>query len=52
MHCYSRYLFIILVAILGLGNMLSGCGSKGDLYLPDSSQSTQTGQPVVKPAGK
>ncbi|KHF26600.1 LPS translocon maturation chaperone LptM [Solemya velum gill symbiont] len=51
MHCYSRYLFIILVAILGIGNMLSGCGSKGALYLPESSQSGQASQPVVKPAG-
>ncbi|WP_135568200.1 LPS translocon maturation chaperone LptM [Solemya elarraichensis gill symbiont] len=51
MHCYSRYLFIILIAILGIGNMLSGCGSKGDLYLPESSQPAQTSQPVVKPAG-
>ena len=38
MHCCPRYLLWTLIAVLGLGNMLSACGQKGDLYLPDKDQ--------------
>ena len=38
MHCRPRYLLWTLIAVLGLGNMLTACGQKGDLYLPDRDQ--------------
>jgi len=38
MHCWPRYLLWTLIAGLGLGNMLSACGQKGDLYLPNKDQ--------------
>jgi predicted small lipoprotein YifL len=41
MLCWARYLFILVVAVLGIGNLLSACGQKGDLYLPDKSQPEQ-----------
>lgn len=41
MHCWPRYLLWTLIAGLGLGNMLSACGQKGDLYLPDKDQQQQ-----------
>ena len=34
MHCWARYLFIAVVAVLGTGQMISACGQKGNLYLP------------------
>jgi len=34
MHCWARYLFIAVVAVLGAGQMIAACGQKGDLYLP------------------
>jgi predicted small lipoprotein YifL len=36
MHCWARYLFWLVIAVLGIGNMLAACGQKGDLYLPDT----------------
>lgn len=47
MHCYARTLFIVLIAVLGIGNMLTGCGSKGDLYMPNNSQQESSGQPII-----
>ena len=41
MCCCSRYLFILLVAVLGIGNMITGCGQKGDLYLPEKGKAEQ-----------
>ncbi len=38
MHCWARYLLWLVIAILGIGNMLIACGQKGDLYLPDPQQ--------------
>jgi predicted small lipoprotein YifL len=35
MHCWARYLFIIVVAVLAAGQMIAACGQKGDLYLPE-----------------
>lgn len=40
-RCWANVLFWIVVAILGVGSMLSGCGQKGPLYLPDHKQSSQ-----------
>lgn len=35
MRCWARYLLWLVIAVLGIGNMLSACGQKGDLYLPE-----------------
>jgi predicted small lipoprotein YifL len=35
MHCWPRYILWVIVIVLGTGSMLSACGQKGDLYLPD-----------------
>ena len=33
--CIPQLVFIALVIILGVSSMLTGCGKKGPLYLPD-----------------
>lgn len=33
--CWSNLLLITVVVILGTASMLSSCGQRGDLYLPD-----------------
>ena len=38
MRCRPHYLPWTLVALLGLGNLLSACGQKGDLYLPEEQE--------------
>ena len=35
MHCWPRYLFWLVIALLGTGQMLAACGQKGPLYLPE-----------------
>ncbi len=35
MFCWSRYLFIVVVVCLGSASMLSACGQKGPLVLPE-----------------
>ncbi|MCG6885697.1 MAG: lipoprotein [Proteobacteria bacterium] len=35
--CGPQIVFIVLVLILGVGSMLSACGKKGPLYLPDQN---------------
>ncbi|MGD2082402.1 MAG: lipoprotein [Chromatiales bacterium] len=39
MHRWARYTLLICVAALATGGMLSACGQKGDLYLPDRDKS-------------
>jgi predicted small lipoprotein YifL len=39
--CWPQILFLLLVIVLGIGSMLSGCGKKGPLYLPDEPESTR-----------
>jgi predicted small lipoprotein YifL len=34
MHCWARYLFILMVFALGTLSLLEACGQKGPLYLP------------------
>ena len=34
-YCWASVLFWAIVAVLGVGAMLNGCGQKGPLYLPD-----------------
>lgn len=37
MFCKAQYAFIALIVILGSMQMLSSCGQKGDLYLPQDA---------------
>ena len=50
MHCWTRYVFIIVVGALGVLSMIEACGRKGPLYLPDPDKPQST-QPASKPAG-
>ena len=58
MHCWARYLLIAVVAVLGVGQMISACGQKGDLYLPDPrkeqarSEVTDSDAEAATPASK
>jgi len=45
MHCWARYLFLAVVAALGIGQMLAACGQKGDLYLVKDGATATTEQP-------
>ncbi len=38
MLCWSRYIFFLVVVILGSASMLSACGQKGPLVLPDETR--------------
>jgi len=40
MFCWSRSLFILVVIMLGSSSMMSACGQKGPLILPDNSSQT------------
>jgi predicted small lipoprotein YifL len=35
MHCWPRYLLWLVIVLLGTGQMLTACGQKGPLYLPE-----------------
>ena len=49
MLCWGRQLFIVIVIILGIGQMMAACGQKGPLYLPDD----QAARPAAgKPAAR
>lgn len=37
MHCWARYLFILVVVVLGTISMIGACGRKGPLYLPQET---------------
>jgi len=43
-HCWATYLLWLTIAVLGLGGALTGCGQKGDLYLPDRSHEPPHGR--------
>ena len=45
MFCWSRYLFILVVIVLGSASMLSACGQKGPLVLPEEPPASQTSEP-------
>ncbi len=36
--CWASYLLWLVIGIAGVGAMLSSCGQKGDLYLPDHTE--------------
>lgn len=35
--CWPNALLILVIVVLGTLSMLSACGRKGDLYLPDDA---------------
>ncbi|HEA26768.1 MAG TPA: hypothetical protein ENH92_06550 [Ectothiorhodospiraceae bacterium] len=39
--CWAQYTLWAVIALLGVLSMLSGCGSKGDLYLSAPNQAQQ-----------
>jgi predicted small lipoprotein YifL len=41
MHCRPQILIWLLIAGLGLLNLLSACGQKGPLYLPPQDEAAQ-----------
>jgi predicted small lipoprotein YifL len=38
--CWAQWLFIAVIGVLGAGQMLTACGNKGPLKLPDETSST------------
>lgn len=42
MTCYARYLLLTVVVLLGSLSILSACGKKGDLYLPEKPSQDAT----------
>jgi predicted small lipoprotein YifL len=40
--CWANTLFWLIIAVLGTASMLSACGQKGDLYLPDKDKPAQS----------
>ena len=50
MQCWARYVFIIVVAALGVLSMIGACGRKGPLYLPEPALQPAAGSDVPKPA--
>ena len=40
--CWAQYTLWAVIAVLGVVSMLSGCGSKGDLFLPAPEQAPET----------
>jgi predicted small lipoprotein YifL len=49
MYCWARYVFLALVAVLGVGEIIVACGQKGSLYLPKTEPAKAQPQ-VAKPA--
>jgi len=43
--CIPQLAFIALIIVLGVASMLSGCGKKGPLYLPDQNTQHSQSQP-------
>jgi predicted small lipoprotein YifL len=38
--CWAHYLLWAWIAVAGIGAAVSGCGQKGDLYLPEQTEQT------------
>ena len=51
MLCWSRYLFIFVVIVLGTSSMLSACGQKGPLVMPEESASSQSKTDTAQASG-
>ena len=41
MLCWARQLFILVVALLGISQMMAACGQKGPLFLPEEPAGQQ-----------
>ncbi len=39
--CWAQWLLLAAVLVLGTGSLLSACGQKGPLYLPDQTHSAR-----------
>lgn len=39
--CWAQYALWAVIAVLGVGSLLAGCGAKGDLYLPHDRNQEQ-----------
>lgn len=39
--CWARHLLCLCIVLAGAGTMLSACGQKGELYLPDDNDSAE-----------
>lgn len=39
--CWGNWIFLFIVVGLFSVTLLSGCGHKGDLYLPDTTETTK-----------
>ncbi|WP_428634050.1 LPS translocon maturation chaperone LptM [Sedimenticola sp.] len=44
MFCWSRYLLWLVILVLGTSSLLTACGQKGPLYLPDTASQQQPQQ--------
>lgn len=43
--CWPKLTFAAVILILGISSMLSGCGKKGPLYLPEKATPATTQKP-------
>ncbi|WP_295444779.1 lipoprotein [uncultured Thiodictyon sp.] len=50
MHCWARYLFVVVVVALGTLSMLGACGQKGPLVLPENAQQRPPAKATATPA--
>ena len=48
MRCWANYLLWLVIAVLGVGNMLTACGQSGDLYLPETTEPDKEEQAEAK----
>jgi predicted small lipoprotein YifL len=48
MHCWARYLLYAVIAVLGTGQLMTACGQKGPLYLPEPEPEAAA-QPAPQP---
>ncbi len=44
--CWAQYAFWAVIVALGVITLLSGCGAKGDLYLPPEQKQAAPVQPA------
>jgi predicted small lipoprotein YifL len=45
--CWAQYGWIGVVALLGLLSLFSGCGAKGDLFMPEEPAATERQTPAA-----
>lgn len=43
--CWTQWLLLATVILLGTMSLLAGCGKKGKLYLPEEPPAAQNEQP-------